>query len=61
MHVLAARLCVSRQEFLSFDFTGFLAISEIFLRNNQRKFAWPLDNQSDPIYMPDHAASKRYG
>jgi len=46
---------------LSFDFKEFSATVEIFLRNNQRKFVWPLDNQTDPIYMPGHAASKRYG
>jgi len=46
---------------LSFDFIAFLATSEIFLTKKQRKFVWPLDNQTDPIYMPDHAASKRYG
>jgi hypothetical protein len=52
---------VLRQEFLSFDFIEFSAASEIFLTKRQRKFVWPLDNQTDPIYMPGHAASKRHG
>jgi hypothetical protein len=61
MPASAARRCVLHQEFLSFDFIEFSAAPEIFLTKKQRKFVWPLDNQTDPIYMPGHAASKRYG